>query len=311
MANSALNSNIVKTALDKPFMQTFNPTMTPGYATVKTPQLFNQYTSDRGSEIHEVFRGSGYWEEKGESQNAPAGQSRSVNNVSYVHTTYAKSEDVPREFFDDDQHSMVQKMVRDMGDNGFATQNQKGFLTYVRAFNATYTGGDNQPLIDTDHPIANGTQSNEVASNPILSETSLNTAIVQMQEMKKQDGVIAGSRPTCLFVPPALFKTACEIVDSELRSATADNDVNVYSSKYGIMVYQSPFIGAAAGGSDTAWFLLAQNHAINRFVRESINTTIIPWEKTRNHNYVYTARFRESEGWDDYVGVVGSDGTQA
>lgn len=308
MANSALNANIVKTALDKQFMQTFDPQLTPGYATVAAPALFKQYTSDRGSEIHEVFRGSGYWTEKGESENASAGQSRSVNQVTYVNTTFAKSEDVPREFFDDDQHSMVQKMVRDMGDNGFATQNQKGFLTYTRAFDSNYLGGDGVPLISASHPIATGTQSNLVSGNPTLTETSLNTAIQQMQEMKKQDGVIAGSRPTCLFVPPALFKTACEIVDSELRSATADNDVNVYSSKYGIMVYQSPFIGAAAGGSDTAWFLLAQNHAINRFTREPINTAIIDWRQTRNHNYIYTARYRESTGWDDYVGVVASAG---
>lgn len=309
MANSALSSNVVKTALDKVFMQTWNEGALPGLVTVADSKVFNQFTSDKAAEIHEVFRGSGYWEQKGESENAAAGQSRTVNQVTYVNTTFAKSEDVPKDFFDDDQHSMVQKLVQEMAREGKATQNLKGFLTYNRAFNASYTGGDGQPLIDTDHPIATGTQSNEVASNPELTPTSLNTAIVQLLQMKKQSGTPGMCAPKTLFVPPALYKYAVEITESKGLADTADNNMNVYSSKYGIYVAQSVFISAAYGGSDTAWFLLSDNHAINRFVRENINTTIIDWKQTRNHNYIYTGRYRESTGWDDYVGIVGSDGT--
>lgn len=311
MANSALNQNIVKTALDKLFQQSFTPTLLPGYASVENPLVFNQYTSDRGSEIHEVFRGSGEWQTKGESENVQAGQSRSVNQVTYINTTYAQAEDIPMEFFDDDQHSMVEKIIREMALNGRIKREKQGFSVFRNAFDSSFTGGDGTELINPSHPIATGTQSNEVSGNPVLSETSLNTAITQMSEMKKQDGQWGGCVPHCLLVPPTSFKTACEIVESDRRSATADNDMNVYASKYGIYVMQSTFLGASQGGSDTAWYLLSRNHALNRFERESISTHHIPAELTRNHNHVFSARFRESTGWDDYVGVVGSDGTTA
>lgn len=310
MANSSLSPNVVKTALDKVFVQNFNPDMQPGSVTVRDDKVFHQETSTKAAEIHEVFRGSGYWESKAEEQNSQAGQSKTVNPVTYVHTTFSRSENIPKEFFDDDQHSMVKNVVREMADEGVATQNLNGFLVYVRAFNAAYTGGDGQPLIDTDHPIATGTQSNEVASNPLLSPDSLNTAIVQMHEMKKQSGSLGMCTPKTLFVPPALYKYACEITESKGLADTADNNMNVFSSKYGLYVCQSPFIGSAVGGSDTAWFLLAQNHSLTRFVREAINTSMIPWNQTKNHVNIYTGRYRESVGWDDYIGIVASDGTQ-
>lgn len=311
MASSALSPNIVKTAIDKLFFQRFNPNMQPGTVTVRDGRVFNQETSTKAAEIHEVFRGNGYWESKGESQNVQAGQSKTVNQVTYVHSVFARSEEIPKEFFDDDQHSMVKGIIREMGDEGVATQNLNGFLTYVRAFNASYVGGDGQPLIDTDHPIATGVQSNEVASNPLLTPDSLNTAIVQMQEMKKQSGSAGMCVPKTLFVPPALYKYAVEITESKGLADTADNNMNVFSSKYGLYVCQSPFIGATYGGSNTAWFLLSDNHSINRFVREAINTSMIPWDKTRNHVNIYTGRYRESTGWDDYIGIVASDGTES
>jgi phage major head subunit gpT-like protein len=137
----------------------------------------------------------------------------------------------------------------------------------------------------------------------------LNSAIVALYEQKDQAGIVVGSTPQTLLVPPALFKTACEIVESELRSGTADNDMNVYSSKYGINVATSNRLGAAAGGSDTAWFLLGRNHSVTRWVRQGIVTDLVDYKFQRNNNYIYKANFREIVGAMDYVGIVGSDGT--
>ena len=117
-----------------------------------------------------------------------------------------------------------------------------------------------------------------------------------------------GNMPAVLLVPPALFKTSSEITDSELRSGTADNDMNVYSSKYGITVATSNRLGAAAGGSDTAWFLLSNNHSFMRFVRQGIVTDLVDYKYTKNNVYVYKGEFRESVGAMNYAGAVGSTG---
>lgn len=309
MSNSALNSNVVKTALDKLFFQKWDYTLSPGRITVEDQLVFNQGTSDRAAEIMEVNRGTGLWDSKSETQNVPTDTYLAVNNTTYTHTTFAKALDLPKEYFDDDLHMQVKRNIQDIAAKGRQTQNFRGFSTYRNAFNSAFPGADGVSLISTAHPIATGVESNEVANNPALSEDSINTMIVQLMEQKDQGGVIMGDTPTCLLVPPALFKLACEIVDSELRSGTADNDVNVYSSKYGIYVKQSEQLGAASGGSDTAYFLLAQNHGVMRFVRESINTHLLSYTQTANHNYRYTGRYRESTGFTDYAGIIGSDGT--
>lgn len=309
MSNSALNSNVVKTALDSLFFQKWDGFQSPGYIGVEDSAVFNQGTSDRAAEIMEVNRGTGLWDSKSETQNVPTDTYRAVNNTTYTHVTFAKALDLPKEYFDDDLHMQVQRNVQDIAVKGRQTQNQQGFSTYRNAFSASFPGADGVSLVSTAHPVQTGTTSNEVASNPILSEASLNTAIVQMREQVDQGGVIMGNVPKCLLVPPALFKLACEIVDSELRSGTADNDTNVYSSKYGIYVKSNEWLGAAGGGSDTAWFLLADNHGVMRFVREGISTDLLDYKYTSNHNYRYTARYRESTGFTDYAGIIGSDGT--
>lgn len=312
MSNSALNPNVVHTLLDKYFMQEFNGEQHPGYVTVESPLVYNQETSGMSSEVHEVNEPVGLWDSKGETENAQADTFRSKNQVTYTHTTFAKTLDLPKEYFDDNMHGQLRKNINEFARKGRQTKEKNGMATYRNAFSASFLGADGVSLVNPSHPVKSGaTVSNEVASNPVLSETSLNTAIVQMVETKDQANVIGGNMPKVLFVPPALYKAAAEILESDQRSATSDNDMNVYSSKYGIFLATNPWIGAAGGGSDTAWYLISDNHGLFRYVRESLNTAMIDWRQTRNHNYAYTGRFRESTGFDDYAGLIGSDGTAA
>jgi hypothetical protein len=78
---------------------------------------------------------------------------------------------------------------------------------------------------------------------------------------------------------------------------------------YGINIATSPYLGAAAGGSDTAWFLLSDEHSVMRFVRQPVQTALTSWEYTRNNTYIYKGEFREVVGAMSFEGIVGSDGT--
>ena len=77
------------------------------------------------------------------------------------------------------------------------------------------------------------------------------------------------------------------------------------------MVFHSPYLGAAQGGSDSAWFLLSRNHAVTRYIREEVSTALVDYIYSTNNNYVYKGMYRETYGVTDYVGAVGSDGTNA
>jgi len=305
--NSALNPNVVKTALDDVFNQEFNGQKQPNLATAETAAVFKQDTANSSAIIMELFGGSGAWEQTAEEQDLPLGTPRITNQKTFSVVKFAKAVDIPKEFFDDQKHSSYEKMVANFARRARTTRDKNAFAVYRGAFATTLTA-DAAYLVSDSHTNINGdTIDNKLTA--ALSETSLNDAIVMLGEQKAQDGEVDGHIPSVLLVPMALYKTACEICESELRSGTADNDMNVYSDKYGIKIYTSPYLGAAAGGSDTAWFLLSDTHSITRWVRESVNTNLVPFEQSRNDTYTYKGRFREVVGAMSYEGLVGSLGT--
>jgi len=187
------------------------------------------------------------------------------------------------------------------------TRNKNAMNAYRSGF-TTFQTNDNVALFADNHKTLNG-DTIDNKGTAALSETSLFDATVILSEMKAQDGEIAGCVPKVLLVCPKLFKLACEITKSTLRSNTPNNDMNIfYSDLYNIEVRQSNFLGAASGGSDTAWFLLGDTHSITRWVREDIWTDVIDYKYQRNNNYIYKGGYREVVGAMDYVGAYGSTG---
>lgn len=304
--NSTLNPNVVKTALDKVFYPEFDGDRSPGLATAMTPDIFKQETIDRASITQEVFKGTGYWETRDEEEDVPMATPRVGDQITHVVSEFAQSVDIPKRFFDDEQHSVVNNMVRDMARTGQLTRDRNAFAIYRGAFSTTLTA-DGVSLISASHVnLAGDTVDNTVSG--ALTGPTLNDGIVALMEQVGQDSTIRGHVPMALLVAPAGFKNASELVDSELIADSPDNDINVFSSKYGIRIWQSPFLGAAAGGSDTAWFLLARNHSVTRWVREAMSTDLVDWRFQRNNVYIYKASFREVLGALTYEGIVGSTG---
>lgn len=198
------------------------------------------------------------------------------------------------------------KAVADFAMVARVTQDDNAFALFRNGFTTTLTA-DGQALFSTHTLIGGGTQVNN--STAALTPSSFNDAIVNLAQQKNQAGVIMGNVPSVLLVPSALFKKAKEITESALIADSANNNINVYRSAFGITVWTSPYLGAAAGGSDTAWFLLARNHSITRLIRQGIQTALRDWTYSNNRTYLYQANFREAVYAADYVGSYGSTGT--
>lgn len=119
--------------------------------------------------------------------------------------------------------------------------------------------------------IISGTGSGSYSGvNPTLNETSLFEAIRALRETFNGRGLpINYNGKVVLLVPTALEKLAQEITKSELRSDTANNDTNYYNGR--VDVIATTYLGAANGGSDTAWFVaampgMAENAVSMRYV---------------------------------------------
>lgn len=305
--STGLSPNVTKTALDKIFFSRYNYPMMAGQASAEDSMVFRQETTDRASVISEMYSGAGYFEERAELQDVTSATPRVGNQKTTAILNYAKSIDISKNFFDDDQHSVVQRMMEDMGRLARVSRDRNAFSVFNNGF-TTETTNDGVALFSNSHvPLGGGTIDN--LETGTLTEANLEAAINSMLEQKAQDGTLGGRMPATLLVPTALFKEASIILDSELRSGTANNDQNYYSSKYGMNVKFSPFLGAAYGGSDTAWFLLAEDHYITRVVRQGLTTDLVPYQYQRNNNYIFKAEYREVVDAVSYEGAVGSNGT--
>lgn len=256
--------------------------------------------------IEEIFKGSNLFSNIGETTTVPLTTPAVANKLTTAIKDYANSIEISKNLFDDNMHGVYGKMVADFAMVARVTQDDNAFSLFRLAFTTALTA-DGAALCSTHTLIGGGTVVNN--STAALSTTSLNTGIVALRQQKNQAGVILGNVPTCLVVPSALFKKAVEITESALLADTANNNINVYRSAYGITVYTSPYLDAAAGGSDTAWFLLSRNHSITRLIRQGIQTALRSWEFSNNRTYLYQANFRETVYAPDYVGIWGSTGT--
>lgn len=123
---------------------------------------------------------------------------------------------------------------------------------------------DGVALYSASHPSkvpGVSTRSNLVASNPVLSNTSIFTATKQIKEQLNGRSLPIGYEGKfVLVVPPALEKKAVELTNSILKPDSTDNNINYYNGIVDVMVVN--YLGNAANGvtnADTSWYIFAKD----------------------------------------------------
>ena len=307
MFSEAQNLAIVRTELDTVFFQNFDMNnSTQGMVNSSTGELFRQIPIDRLAYIGQVNKASGLWSTVTETQTVPVSTPKATNKFITNVLDFADSIELSKNMFDDNMHGVWAEDVRQFALMARITQDTNAFKLFRGAFTSQLTP-DGVSIINSAHPlIGGGTTSNLLTGG--LSPTTLNNGFVSLAQQVNQAGVILGGAPAILLVPPALLKLAVEITDSVLVSDAGNNAVNFYRSMLGITVMSSPYMSAAAGGSDTAWFLLSKNHAVKRIVRQGVQTALRDWRYSNNRTYLYQGNLREEVACYDYAGIVGSTG---
>lgn len=309
MFTEAENLAIVRTELDDVFFQTLAYDATsPGVATASTGAIFKQIPSwDRQAYIYEINADVGLFDIIGETQQVPLDTPKVRNKVIATMKDFAKGIELSKDLFDDVMHGVWSNDVSKFALKARVSQDAYAFSKYNGAFTTTLTA-DGVSLINSAHVlIGGGTTSNILTSAPLANST-FNTGMITLRTQVDQKGVILGDVASCLLVPPALFQEAIQITESALVADSGNNNINVWRSAYGVEVYSSPYLSAAAGGSDTAWFLLAKSHSMTRVIRQGIETALRPWQYSNNRTYLYQANFREEVTAPDYAGMVAATG---
>lgn len=221
----------------------------------------------------------------------------------YIHKAFTKGFMIERELYDDEQYRQINKFPAAMARAGRAFVEKEAASLFHDAFSTAMYDG--KALLADDHPLldSSGTGSNLVTG--ALSDTNLKAALQCMRETVDEAGNLINMSSTKLIVPPALEFTAKEIVNSQLQSGTDYNNVNSVKGAVEIVVYD--FLGAASGGSDTAWYVMdGGRHELNFFWRVKPE---FKWDEDFDTFVAkYRGYMRFSYGASDWRGIVGSTG---
>lgn len=271
------------------------------------PKIYNvQY--DDGAEVKEWGMGAFTdWVERADHYDTVAYQKLSPGlERRYVHKAFTSGFQITREMYEDQMYRQMEKFPSALARAGRAKVEKDAITTLTGGF--ANTGYDGKPLFANDHPLLDSVKvGNNLATGP-LNEANLKIALQTMRETVDEAGNLIQLRATRLIIPPALEDTAIRTLASELLPGTSLNDTNKFLTARGMEIVVMDYLGEAAGGSDTAWFLQdGSRHELNFFWRTA------PEFASDNvfDNYVqkYKGYMRYSYGYSDWRGVIGSQGT--
>jgi len=269
-------------------------------------EIYETETSERSFEEETKLAGFSAAPVKPEGQAIAYDNAQEAWTARYNHETIAMGFSITEEAMEDNLYdSLSARYTKALARAMAYTKQVKAAAILNQGFNAGVTYGDGVSLFSTAHPlVSGGTNSNRPTVGADLNETSLENAVIQIAGWTDERGLLIAAKPRKLVVPPALMFVATRLLETELRVATADNDINALKNNGSIPegYTVNHFL------TDTnAWFLTTDvPNGLKHFIRTPMSTSMDGDFDTGNARY--KARERYSFGVSDPLGVFGSPG---
>ena len=270
-------------------------------------EIYETETSERSFEEETKLSGFSAAPVKNEGSAIAYDNAQEAWTTRYNHETIALGFSITEEAVEDNLYdSLSARYTKALARAMAYTKQVKAAAVLNNGFSASYAGGDGVALFSASHPlVSGGTNSNTPGTQVDLNETSLEAAVIQIAAWTDERGLLIAAKPKKMIVPPALMFTAKRLLDTELRVATADNDINAIKQ-----------MGAIPEGytvnhfltDPNAWFLTTDvPNGMKHFVRTPLQNSMDGDFDTGNVRY--KARERYSFGWSDPLGMWGSSGS--
>lgn len=274
--------------------------------------VFHNLSSDRNIEKDSSASGLSKLVQFSEGEEVSYEEKNQGYDVTYTHTKFGLASQVTQELWEDDQFNQMKRIPTDLARAKMRTLDQAGADIFNYGFTvgggglSTFTAGDAVALFSSAHTRTDGGSNQSNTTTADLAEDSLETALVSMRATVDNKGQLVSIQPDTLVVPPALEKEARILLDSQQRTGTANNDINPYKGRLNLVVWDR--LGSAAGGSDTAWFVMDKSaHYLNHFMRSDRGLEGPEWDfNTKSAKWSVVCRW--SFGWSDWRGIYGSKG---
>lgn len=220
---------------------------------------------------------------------------------------YGLGGSISKEMIEDGKFDMVGDMVRKLVKSGRESQEIQAMNMFNNGFTSETTP-DGQYLFSASHVAGPSglTFRNQLSTPSDLSASTLDTMLTDFATQFYGDsGIFYSVAPKVLLVHPSNFKYAKELVGSDLKPDTAENNMNSLKEP-GLRVVQSPHLT-----DSDAWFLLSEplEHGLRIISRAPLAAEA--GDRSLgfiNDSFLFKASYREAVGATHALGVFGTAG---
>jgi hypothetical protein len=270
-------------------------------------EIYETETSERSFEEETKLSGFSAAAVKNEGAPIAYDNAQEAFTARYTHVTIAQGFSLTEEAIEDNLYdSLSARYTKALARSMAYTKQVRAASVLNNGFTGgSFAGGDGVALFSTDHPlVSGGVNSNRPSTGADLNETSLEAAVIQIAQWTDERGLLIAAKPKKLIVPPQLQFVATRLLETELRTGTADNDINAIKNNgsipegYTVNNYLTDV---------NAWFLTTDvPNGMKHFVRTPLSNSMDGDFDTGNVRY--KSRERYSFGFSDPLGMFASPG---
>jgi hypothetical protein len=223
----------------------------------------------------------------------------------YLYKVYGLAFALTKVLVEDGDHIRIgQTYAKHLAQSLIETKETLAANILNRAFNGAYLGGDGKSLVATDHPLVNGSFSNQLSTAAALSQTSLEQVLIQIRNAVDNNGKRIRLQPKQIISGPSNVFQAEVLLKSVLRTGSADNDINPVKSM-GLLSEGQANLSRIT--STTAWWVQTDApEGLKLLMRRKLEKSMEGDFETDSMRYKATERY--VLGWTDPRAVFGTAG---
>lgn len=269
-------------------------------------EIFDTATSSKAFEEETMLSGFGQAPTKGEGAAVTYDTAGEAFTARYLHETIALAFAITEEAVEDNLYdSLSSRYAKALAKSMSNTKQVKAASILNNAFNADFPIGDGASLISTSHPTTGGTNlSNRLETAADLNETSLEQILINISNLFDERGLKIALRGMKLIIPTSLQFVAERLMKSDMRTATADNDINAIKNMG--MLPMGFCINHFLTDGDAYYIKTDASDGLKHFVRTALKKSMEGDFETGNVRY--KVRERYSFGVSDPRCIYGTPG---
>lgn len=309
-----LSPDAVLTSIDEVAWEEFTREQVPSYLSALDSFFFKQGPTVGVGIIWDEDSNVGEFNKTAEQEEILSEDTFIGNQKTKLSQKYTKKIPISDEAFRADMVGKRDKIGFQVGDRARVTRDKIGILeSYGDAFAGSInTTPDGDSLASGSHTSLKGFTVDNLETGS-LTPDNLWTVTNALAQQEGQDGDPGSHDFEGILVPFTLYKTVKEIMNSQLHANSAENNLNIFETDYGLVkIKASIYLNSkynSNSNANTSYHVIGRNHQVVRKTFYGLNTELLPPGTSDNDTYRHLSKFHETTFPETWTGYVGSNGT--